>query len=274
MAEVTEVLITVERLDRTGSITFESPAISHPGGVGFSIASFDGWDSAPSMRGFAEAWPTGHGETYGARFMNPRVVQWEGTLEAQNQMDFEDAALNFSGLLAEGDSARVTVQKPGQTLWAVGVAEKFELVPTGYEPDGQYGVQMLFHDPRKYGEQQKITVPSSGTVDLPNWGSLHAWPKVTVTAASATPGGYALRLFNDAGTSIGYWRIQAPLTAGQSHVLDFKRAQVRRSGALQWSAVHSGSPWAIPRGRISKMQFEYPGAGACTGVVEYANPYG
>lgn len=240
-------------------------------GLGIKSGGFTGW-SRRRMRGDSTPRPFQHGDFLGRRSREGQKITIEGPATMATQFELDGLDERVTAFLASGEECRVIVDKPGEQRWVDAVLDEVEFDQLHYQPRANVLMSFLVSDAVRYGaEHRNVPVPVGQTVELDNAGTLPAWPSMVVTPAASTPNGYAIRLLSATDETLGYWRIGAALTS--PHTLDFKRAQVRWGGAVRWGAVHSGSPFQIPRATVSKLRLEYPGVGSASATITYADSY-
>jgi hypothetical protein len=240
-------------------------------GLGIRAGGFTGW-SRRKMRGNVTSRPFQHGDILGKRYRDGQKITLEAIASTATQFEMDALDEEVTGFLTEGEECRLIVDKPGEQRWVDAVLDEVDFDQLHYQPRANVLMSFIAPDAVRYGkEHRNVPVPVGATVELENWGSLPAWPSMVVTAASSTPNGYAMRLLSATDETLGYWRIGAALTS--PHTLDFKRAQVRWGGVVRWGAVHSGTPFQIPRSGVSKLRLEYPGVGSASATITYADSY-
>lgn len=240
-------------------------------GLGIKANGFTGW-SRRRLRADSTPRPFQHGTRVGRRLRDGQRITLEAIAKEATQYEFDRLEERVLGFLSDGEACRLIVDKPGeQPRWVDVVLDEVDVNPLHYQPRGDVVLSFIAPDAVRYGTERRVSVPVDGTVELENRGTLKAWPRMRVTAAAATPSGYAIRLLTMADTDLGYWRVQKSLVNPQD--LDFQRAQVRVGADIQWEATYGSSgPFQIPPG-VSKIRLEYPGVGAASAVITYADSY-
>ncbi|MBF4549231.1 hypothetical protein [Pseudoclavibacter sp. VKM Ac-2888] len=269
MAGVDDYLVHLVREADEAVLTFFT-GIRHGGskyGLGIKAKGFTGWGEK-SLSGEAVRQVERHGTLLGRRRRDAQTVSIRAVAEERTDWELDQLERTVLGFLAEGDKCRLQVQKSDGTLWAPAVLEAVSFTPRGYAPKADVELDLLLPDSIRYGQHEKQTATSGTAVAVANRGTLHAWPIITVTATTAMPGGYGLRLKNSAGAELGYLRIKAALASGKSHRIDMAKGRVYADGVIVWQARHSGTSWFVPRDQICSFQVE-PISGTASAVIEF-----
>lgn len=196
-----------------------------------------GWLAGVSMRRDEVARPASHGAFDARGFQSARVVSISGTILAQSPSELESMIVQLTGLLADGETGRLTVQDDhARVTWAdVRLAAQTEIdrYTTGLEAD--YLVQFWAPDPRRYGELRSFP---AGQVY--HRGNTVAIPVIEVTGPVSAP--YSV---SSQGRTV---TVTQALASGQVHQIDMATGWVRRNGVLQLGAVSAADVFTIPPG--------------------------
>lgn len=203
---------------RLGEFVFYSD--DYPGASGFTFAGWSGWTDGPGQRRDAAARPSGHGSFRARSFATDRVVSWQGRYTGTSVEDVAYKGQVLTGL--EGLDVRVEVQRE-ETLWADVTVDRVRFAESGYAAWADYQIELWMPDPFKYGGVH-TSVSTGANVPTSHRGNTAAHPRFTVTGAM--PAGYRI---------VGKGRsfvVPGPLASGQTDVVDFRAASVRRDGVL------------------------------------------
>lgn len=197
-----------------------------------------GWFAGMQLRRLETPRPTAHGAFDAPGFLPARVVAIEGTILARTEMERDRRVDQLAGLLADGQSGRLSVQEDaGRVTWAdVRLAScQIDRHPSGLEADFQ--VQFWSPDPRRYGDVNEFT---AGQV-LFHRGTVPAFPEVTVTGPF--PNGYTISYRGR------QFVVTAALASGAQHVIDMRTGWVKTpAGAVIQGAVSRAETLTVPPG--------------------------
>lgn len=227
---------------REGAIT--EGLIVKPGG-------FQGWQGIASTRREALARAVEHGEHDTPVYLGSRVVTIDGWVLASSEQDLSFLSDSLTGLLAAGRT-RVTIEHQGDSRWADGrvvLAECDDSGARGRLLHSEFQLQMVFADPRRYGET--IVHPTTGTatsISVAHRGNFPAYPVIEIPAAPA-----AYSISSPAGTFT-----VAGATSGGTHTVDLRRGRVFRNG-VEMPDVGHGDLWTVPPGRAMTHVLSAPG---------------
>lgn len=203
---------------------------------------FQGWQGLPAGRREALARAVEHGEHDVPVFLPSRVVTIDMWVLGDSPEALEHLGDSISGVGAPGERMRTTVSKRGDAKWADGRRLSCEFDDSGVRAGGPFHgeaqLQLVFADPRKYGETNVL--PSTGTatsIPVFHRGNFPAYPIVEIPSA---PTGYTI-------SSPGGTYTVSGATSGGTHTVDLRRGRVYRNG-VEMPGVGHGDLWAVPSG--------------------------
>lgn len=228
-----EVLsITLERL------SFESYPANPDDALLIGPDGITGYYESTTMRGHGSDRPIGHGAFDVPVFQTSRAIQWPGHILASTGYDAAKKRDMLTGVLAEGQSGRLSVVNDAGMTWA-----NVRLVAA--RPGANYGtaipylMQVLAADPRRYAAQ---TDPFVGTdLEVFHYGNVTALPVITVTGSM--PDGYSIL-----GPEGREYTVTQALSGGQTHRIVMRTGFLYRNGVLQRGAVSRADTWGVPAG--------------------------
>lgn len=250
--------VTVESVE-----IFGRPAEgSAPNGIYLTSDGFTGWDSSTDVRRDEVTVPQGHGSFDSPGFRAARVVSLAGVIVSPSEERTKFLGLRLTGLLADGDSGRVVVERKGY-LWAdarLAAATKCEARgATPWIADWQ--MQLWFPDPRRYGETR---VFASGAAAF-HYGNFPSTPYMQV--AGSMPGGYTIN-----GPGGKKFTVTAAVVSGNPHYIDMSTGILRVGGYPLFGVVSQGDTWSIPGGQNLTMTL-VPVSGSGTLTVSVVDTY-
>lgn len=226
--------------------------MSKPYGLFVKRGGFQGWQGLSNRRRESLARAVEHGEHDVPVYLPSRIVTIDGFVLADSEENLEHRSESLTGLAADGDRIRVTVIHQGSSRWADGRVLTAECEDLGVRSGvlrAEFEVQLVFADPRRYGET--ILHPSTGTatsISVAHRGNFPAYPVIEIPGA---PAGYTIA--SDAGTFT-----VAGATAGGTHTVDLRRGRVFRNGVEMLDVGH-GDLWTVPPGRAMTHVLSVPG---------------
>lgn len=149
-----------------GSVVFDGTADA----VTYTIGDdgLDGWwDNVPTRTNRTPR-PSRHGEFDSRGYLSGRVVTLTGLVLSTGPAAQENDLSALAGLLADGDTARLTVEGAAGSLWADVVrVDAPDVQVIVYGQTAAYQVNFLARDPRRYQDAAWVrTAPPSGGVGL------------------------------------------------------------------------------------------------------------
>jgi hypothetical protein len=200
---------------------------------------FQGWRGLPAGRREALARAVEHGEHDVPTFLPSRVVTIDGWILANSEEELESLSDLAAGIGATGNQIEMVVQARGVTRKAKGRRVLCEVEDSpGDSLETEFQLQMVFADPRKYGD---INVePKSGvatSISVFSYGNFPAYPVVEIPNA---PAGYSV------SSPGGTFTVSGAIPGG-THTVDLRRGRVFRNGT-EMPGVGHGDLWAVPAG--------------------------
>lgn len=227
-----------------GDLRFESDPLSFDLAFVVEPDGLTGWYDSVDVKGNTVARTASHGDFDLPVFRKGRVVTVSGAVIASSEYELLKAGHQLSGLLADGESATVTVQDPSGVTSAVvklSGAPKFAPHPSGLEASFQVSFKAV--DPRKYGVQQSF---AGSSVTAHHYGNFPASPVVEVVGPRSAP----YTITGPGGRKV---TVSQSLTASQTHRIDFASGGVFRNGSRQMGVLTHFQPWTVPPGRRVSM---------------------
>lgn len=222
---------------RIGGVVFHGNPAARDSGFVIPSGGLTGWEDGTSMRVEDTPRPRAHGSFATDAYQSARVVTVSGWAWAQSQAALTALGDQLTGLLADGEKGRLTVDSPdGRTLWTdvlLSGQTTFER-RSPYAHTADYQVQFWADDPRRYGALRVF----SGGANAYHRGNAPAFPLIRISSGAAT-----YNVVSPGGT----FRVSgAP--AGGEHVIDMRTGRLTRNGVPVLGAVVRAETWAIPRG--------------------------
>lgn len=233
--------------------------LSHAKGLYVRPGGMQGWEGISSTRREALARAVEHGEHDTPVYLGSRVVTIDGQVIAPTEDELVHFSDSVTGLFAAGRT-RVSVQNRGRTLYADGrvtLAECEDLGSSGRRLRAEFQVQIVFADPRRYGEVN--TLPGdrlnprdpdavAASIPVAHFGNFPAYPVIEIPNA---PAAYTV------ASPAGSYAISGA-TAGGTHTVDLRRGRVFRNG-VEMPGVGRGSLWTVPPGAAMVHTLSAPG---------------
>lgn len=202
---------------------------------------FQGWTGLPAGRREALARAVQHGEHDVPVYLPSRVVTIDGYVYGDSEYEFGHEVERISGIGASGDRFRVTVDMYGETRFADARRIACTVDDPGYQGGSliaEFQLQLLFADPRKYGET--LTLPESGaatSIPVFHYGNFPAFPVIEIPSA---PASYTISVGGKTFTVTG-------ATSGGTHEVHLRNGRVYRNG-VEMPGVGNGDLWAVSPG--------------------------
>ncbi|QHF24097.1 hypothetical protein GTU73_08790 [Rathayibacter sp. VKM Ac-2804] len=223
-----------------GAVTFHGRGADLPEDGGFLIdqSGFTGWDDGVDVRRDETARPEGHGSFDAIGRLGPRTVALAGTAQAPSPEELDALKHRLTGLLADGDDARIQVKRDGETLWGrcrLAARTRFTVRGASGARFADWQLQLWMPDPRKYGATETFEQrPASHRGNFP------ARPLHRIQGL--LPNGYTI--FGPTGE---YTVIRA-LDAGHEHTIDMRDGFLRVDGVVDLGGVRRGDVWTVRPG--------------------------
>lgn len=226
---------------------------SRPRGLILKPQGLQGWQGLPAGRREALARAVEHGEHDVPVYLPSRVVTIDGWVLAPNELELGHESENVLGVGAAGGLVKATVGMYGDYRWADGRRLLCEFDDSGVRDDGvlygSFQLQMVFADPRRYGE---VNVhPATGTatsIPVFHRGNFPAYPVIEIPSA---PASYTIT------SPAGSFTVSGAI-AGGTHTVDMRRGRVFRNGGEMYDVGH-GDLWAVPPGTPWTHTLSAPG---------------
>lgn len=239
-------------MDPTLQIEFDgTQLLGRPGreilpGLYVKRGGFVGWDDGGAdIRREAAARPTSHGEFDAPAYLGARVVTIAGYALARNVHELASLRDSVMAAGATGALTRMEVRHQERVLWANGRRIAATFNDLGLRGSrwlrGEFEIQIVFPDPRKYGETKRFASPSGNPVQsikVSHRGNFPAFPTIEVANA---PANYEIR------SPGGSFRISGIADAGV-HRIEMATGRVYRNGVRQMGVVSRAQTWAVPPG--------------------------
>lgn len=226
-----------------------NPRGSEWSGLVVEPSGFQGWLGLPAGRREALARAVQHGEHDVPVYLPSRIVTIDGYVLGRSEYDFGHEIERLSGLGATGSRFRVTVDMHGEVRHADARRISCTIDDPGYRAGSfiaDFQVQLLFADPRKYGDVNYLPGdtlapkdPGATATSIPvfHYGNFPAFPVVEIPSA---PASYTVSAGGRAFTVTG-------ATAGGTHEVHLRNGRVYRNG-VEMPDVGKGDLWSVPSG--------------------------
>lgn len=217
--------------------------LTRPLGLFVKRNGFHGWEGLPAGRREALARAVEHGEHDVPTYLPARVVTVDGWVLAPSVRELQHEIDRVTGTGASGDRTKTVVQLRGSTRFAYARRALAEVEDdrgqwTGRVLRTSFQLQLIFADPRRYGETKVF--PETGTatsIQVAHKGNFPAFPLIEIPSA---PANYTV-------SSPGRAFVVSGATAGGTHTVDLRRGRVYRNG-VEMPGVGQGDLWTIPPG--------------------------
>lgn len=229
------------RLDLPGVEMWGAPYLrGKPNGLYVAPGGFKGWEGSPSGRREAVGRPFAHGEFDLPVFRSPRVVAISGVAVAGSVYELRQLSNAITALGADGEMIPVIAVHQDQTLEAYARVIEARFTDSGHRDGnihGDFAIDLVFPDPRKYGETNVYSDVSSVLV----WqrGNFPAMPQIRVSGASSS--GYTVT--GPGGEKIV---VSRSLTSASPHTLDLATGALIVGGSRVLGGVASYQGFTIP----------------------------
>lgn len=234
---------------RIRDLTFEGG----DGGVGFFIEDVTGWLERPDMRRDSKKRQQAAGSHRAPGFSEDRLIVIDGECVTESPEQQAHFARRLSGLLEDGEYARLTIDHESTTLWCdVGLqSQSFDI--DVYGTHAMFQVQFLAPDPYIYGDVHRY--PATGTAapgaEVPVWhyGNARAYPRFDVygLASGGITEDYAVYGPTVAGTRKRY-KVNGALAAGVTNTIDLSTGICNGPAGIRRGVVEDATTWGVPGG--------------------------
>lgn len=241
-------------------ILSSSQQASRPFGLIVKPRGLQGWQGLPAGRREALARAVQHGEHDTPVYLPSRVVTIDGWAFAPTEHELGQLIDSVVGIGATGKPKKVYVKMYDEIRWASGRRVLAEADDSGLRDGTYYGefqLQFVFADPRKYGHTAMLpgdtlvpanAVATATEVDVFSHGNFPAYPRTLIPTA---PSAYTI-------SSPGGTFVVSGATAGGTHAVDHRNGRVYRNG-VEMPGVGRGDLWAVPAGEIWTHTLSAPG---------------
>lgn len=221
---------------RIGGVTFEGDPIDPDRCFMIEPDGWSGWDDGTAVRREDVPRPGAHG-SFGFRgYRDARVVRISGWILARSAQELQHMRNQLLGLLASGESGRMSVDQPRGSTWADVMLADMPVAKVRGQSELEASFQIQFWSPlpQKYGEVRDF----AAGVPAYQLGNFPATPKLLIGAGA---GGYTVT--GPSGRTIVV--ATAPAAA---HEIDFVNGGLYLAGVRQLGAITTYQPWSIPPG--------------------------
>lgn len=222
-----------------GGLVFEGEPADSSQAFVIDPEGWSGWDDGAAVRRTETLRPVGHGAYDAPGFLAPRVTTIGGWIVAPNAATLASMRTDLTALLADGDSATLTVETAaGETSAEVRLASQTLVTVTGSELEARFQIQFWAPDPRRYGATHAEGPGPS--LSVAHDGNFPAVPTVTVEGPVTAPYTVASQ-----GHSV---TVTQSLLAGETHTIDMSTGWVYLDGVLQSAVTSAVDVFTIPPG--------------------------
>lgn len=196
-----------------------------------------GWFEGVDVRSERHPRPSSNGFFPSEVLRGGRTITLKGLVHSRGDVDQERALARLTGLLANGQTGRLTVQTPNGETWAdVELDDKPEITMLMYGQTAEYRLQFWAPDPMRYG---KTNVFEPGDA-VSHRGNAPSFPVIKVVgprpAYTISAGGKD-------------FAVSQALTAGQTHEVFLKTGTVLRNGIKQLGVTTAPVRWSVAAGQ-------------------------
>jgi len=225
---------------------------------------FEGWWDSPDPKGESADRPNADGEFDLPVYSQARLITIGGNFHAKSHGQLHEAMNFFTGAM----SGRLTVAGHGSVQWADAKRNSGVKFTPVTDVFAQWQVRLKCVDPRKYGDMNTYTVPSSTAyTTVFHRGNAVGYP--TVVVAGSMPGGYVLQSSGGAE-----YRVTTALTSGNPHTIDMATGLLVRGGSVVSGGVTRADIWRIQGGSTAtNMRLQPITTGTATATVSMLDTY-
>lgn len=200
---------------------------------------FEGWDDGVDMRRDRVDRPGSHGAYDTAGYLDARVVSLSGRCHSKSYAESVENGLRFTGVLADGGSDVVSVERKSGVQWARGrlAAKSKWSVLSENTCLADWQMQLWFANPRKFGGENQ----AFGGFPSFHRGNFPAPPVHRVEGV--LPAGYTI--FGPAGKQ---YVVSRNVPAGEVHTIDMADGLLRINGVVTFGYVTRGDTWTVQPG--------------------------
>lgn len=204
---------------------------------------FDGWDDGVDMRLEKTVRPQAHGSFDLPGFQDSRTVAISGHAFADSNKQLRWLRGRVTGLLADGGSGRVQVDRDGDVQWAdCRLASKTKFTELGGNDIASFQIQLWCADARKFGEFTSVPIGTASPAALRHRGNYDASPLVRVD-------GPVVGAYTVTGPAGEQYTVTGGIASGSQHVIDFNDGLLRVNGVITAALVTTAGLWKVPPGQ-------------------------
>lgn len=230
----------------------------------WKILDLEGWWDRPAVKEHSERREFGDGSYPLPVEYDERLITIAGRFIADGHEGLH-AALNLLNEVAYRGGAPMVVRGHGPTQTAT-VGPRGAGLVSKIKSDKyvSYVMQLVAHDPFKYGEKQTVQVASGSTGRIFHWGNADAWPVATVSGSM--PGGYTLRFRG------GDVKVSESVVSGEPHRIDYRTRRIYIGGQLYMGLFDKDDFRPCPKGGRHDFRLT-PAAGSGSASVAVTDTY-
>lgn len=205
-----------------------------------------GWHEGVDVRREVTERHAGAGSFDSIGTLDARVVAFEGLITAKSRQKFELLRRQVSSFGTGGNMVRISEAAAGEQWWALGRLGARTTVSVARAGSllAPFKITLWCPDPRIYGAEYDFG-PAPAVYVKQTAGTYPSRPRINVRATSSMLEGYGVNLMRD-GAVLGSIRVQAPLAAGNTHVIDMAQGVVLSGATPILGGIQSGNAWEIP----------------------------
>jgi len=210
--------VTLLRVN-VGGIDF----FGHQGPFAIGKEGFTGWDDQ-EYRSASEARVNAHGNYPERSYREAKTVNLNGFIIANGSEQLNHYMDLFNGILAEGRSEKLTVDRPWGARWAPASVVSRKTVEVGGLPRATFALSLRLESTERFGQIETFSGGIGTAFDVFQRGVVETWPMLTVTGSM--PGGYEISLGGQ------LLEITKGIATGQTHTIDTKTGILRSNGSV------------------------------------------
>lgn len=202
-----------------------------------------GLDDGVDIRRESVARVQAHGDYDVPGFLTSRTVPYSGWCRAPDSETLLHYRSQITGLLADGSSAVMVVDRPGGSMWApVRLASMTKFRVRAKTPRvADWQLQLWMADPRLFGDAVTFPTERHSLAEVHHRGNFPALPVLEIKGAAT--GGYTIT-----GPAGKKYTVTRALVAGQTHRIDMRTGLLEINGVIVMGGVTIADTWAIPPG--------------------------
>lgn len=237
----------------------------HRGPYAIGKDGFTGWDDQ-DYRADIVARPNAHGNYGSPSYREAKTVNLSGHIVAAGAAPLNQLIDRFNGILAEGGTEQITVQRPWGARWAPSACiVSRKAMEVGGLNRGTFALVLRLDDPQRFGESYAPSTTADAPLDVFHRGNADAWPVIMVTGSM--PGGYELMIDGR------LLEVLSPLVSGQPHVINTRTRRITVGGSRTYGAFGISEPLHIVPGLVQNFYALPKTSGSATFKVAYYDTY-